>query len=245
MSRPRLELVALDAADGAIELRCPGPGRVRWDRPPGETLVGGSVAGTLLRDERAYELVVPAGVRAAVVSVALPHQWNPCGHGALLATLSIAVAETRGRDAGSVGAGLRAGPNDGPRGAEPVGAGLRAGPNDGPRGAGRHGGRPLQDAQGATRGAATHGDAAAGLWDVRSPTHGTFYTRPAPGAAPYAGLGSVVETGQTVGLVEVMKCFSPILFDGAPFGSGIVREVLVNDGAEVRADQLLLRIAPS
>ena len=200
MSRPRLELVALDAADGAVELRCPGPGRVRWDRSPGEVLVGGSVAGTLIRDERAYELVVPGGVRAAVVSVALPHQWNPCGHGALLATLSCTVAETRDRDAGSAGAGA---------------------------------------------GADARSEAADGLWEVRSPTHGTFYTRPAPGAAPYAGLGSVVETGQTVGLVEVMKCFSPILFGGAPFGSGVVREVLVSDGAEVRADQLLLRIAPS
>ena len=224
MNRPRLELVALDAADGAVELRCPGPGRVRWDRSPGEVLIGGSVAGTLIRDERAYELVVPGGVRAAVVSVALPHQWNSCGHGALLATLSCAASD---------------------RDTEPVGAGLRAGPNAGPRDAGRHGGRPLQDAQGATRGAATRSEATDGLWEIRSPTHGTFYTRPAPGAAPYAGLGSVVETGQTVGLVEVMKCFSPILFGDAPFGSGVVREVLVSDGAEVRADQLLLRIAPS
>ena len=83
------------------------------------------------------------------------------------------------------------------------------------------------------------------MWEIRSPTHGTFYTRPAPGAPAYAAPGSAVESGQTVGLVEVMKCFSPILFDGAPFGRGVVREVLVADGAEVRADQPLLRIAAS
>jgi acetyl-CoA carboxylase biotin carboxyl carrier protein len=213
VSRPRLELVALDAAAGGVELRCPGPGRVRWDRGPGEVLVGGSVVGTLVRDERAYVLAVPAGVRGAVVSVALAHQWNPCGHGDLLATLSTAIADGDGHAAQSVGAGLRAGPN---RPSHAAGAGA--------------------DARAA---------AADGVWEVRSPTHGTFYTRPAPGAAPYAAAGSVVESGQTVGLVEVMKCFSPILFDGAPFGRGIVREVLVGDGAEVRADQLLLRIAAS
>jgi acetyl-CoA carboxylase biotin carboxyl carrier protein len=206
VSRPRLELVALDAVGGGVELRCPGPGRVRWDRGPGEVLVGGSVVGTLVRDERAYVLAVPAGVRGAVVSVALAHQWNPCGHGDLLATLSTA--------AGDLGADLVAG---------------------------RHGVRPLQNAPGEGR----PGEAGDGVWEVRSPTHGTFYTRPAPGAAPYAAAGSVVESGQTVGLVEVMKCFSPILFDGAPFGRGVVREVLVGDGAEVRADQLLLRIAAS
>ena len=208
MSRPRLELVALDDAAGGVELRCPGPGRVRWDRGPGEVLVGGSVVGTLVRDERTYALAVPAGVRGAVVAVALAHQWNPCGHGELLATLSTAIADGDDHAAQSVGAGVR-------------------------------------DAHAAVAGADARAAAADGVWEVRSPTHGTFYTRPAPGAPAYAALGSAVESGQTVGLVEVMKCFSPILFDGAPFGRGVVREVLVADGAEVRADQPLLRIAAS
>ena len=208
MSRPRLELVALDDAAGGVELRCPGPGRVRWDRGPGEVLVGGSVVGTLVRDERTYALAVPAGVRGAVISVALAHQWNPCGHGELLATLSTAIADGDDHAAQSAGAGLR-------------------------------------DAYAAVAGADVRGAAADGVWEIRSPTHGTFYTRPAPGAPAYAALGSAVESGQTVGLVEVMKCFSPILFDGAPFGRGVVREVLVADGAEVRADQPLLRIAAS
>ena len=208
MSRPRLELVALDDAAGGVELRCPGPGRVRWDRGPGEVLVGGSVVGTLVRDERTYALAVPAGVRGAVVAVALAHQWNPCGHGELLATLSTAIADGDDHAAQSAGAGLR-------------------------------------DAHAAVAGADARAAADDGVWEVRSPTHGTFYTRPAPGAPAYAALGSAVESGQTVGLVEVMKCFSPILFDGAPFGRGVVREVLVADGAEVRADQPLLRIAAS
>lgn len=200
MIRPALELVVQDAARGGVQLRCPGPGRVRWDRGLGEVLVGGSVAGTLVRDERAYVLVVPAGVRGAVVAVELAHRWNPCAHGELLATLSLA--------SDGEAAALAAE-------AAPVGRASAAGP----------------------------GAAPGGLWEIRSPTHGTFYLRPAPGAPPYAAVGSTVEDGQTVGLVEVMKCFSPILFEGAPSGRGIVREVLVADGAEVRADQPLLRIA--
>ncbi|MCU0231060.1 MAG: hypothetical protein MUC67_06745 [Acidobacteria bacterium] len=209
MSRPRLELVAQDAAGGAVELRCPGPGRVRWDRGPGEVLVGGSVAATMVRDERTYALVVPAGVRGVVAAVGPAHQWNPCAHGELLATLG--PLDGTAVDAASSGVGL--------------------------------GGRPLPGAPGPDdrkQLAATDGS-----WEVRSPTHGTFYTRPAPGTPPYAAVGSTVETGQTVGLVEVMKCFSPILFQGAPFGRGVVREVLVADGAEVRADQPLLRITSS
>lgn len=81
------------------------------------------------------------------------------------------------------------------------------------------------------------------VWEVRSPTHGTFYCRPSPGESPYASPGQLVEAGATLGLVEVMKCFSPITFD-PPKGAqkGRVREVLASDGAEVRSDQALLRI---
>lgn len=195
MSLPRLPLLSIEAPDGGVELRCPGPGRVRWLRRPGEVLVAGSVAGTLVRNERAFELVVPPGVRGAVVSVGLPNLWNACAHGELLATLADAAALLDVTAAGAVNAG----------GSDP-------------------------------------GTAAQGLFEVRSPTHGTFYTRPSPTSAPYVGPGSAVESGQTIGLVEVMKCFSPILFEGPAGGRGVLQEVLVTDGVEVRADQLLMRI---
>ena len=81
------------------------------------------------------------------------------------------------------------------------------------------------------------------VWEVRSPTHGTFYTRPRPGEPTYVSPDQVIEPGATLGLVEVMKCFSPITFE-PPKGArrGRIREVLAADGAEVRADQTLLRV---
>ncbi|MBP7147283.1 MAG: hypothetical protein KBD01_07040 [Acidobacteria bacterium] len=83
----------------------------------------------------------------------------------------------------------------------------------------------------------------ASLWEVRSPTHGTFYRRPAPGTPAYVEPGGSVSAGDTLALVEVMKCFSPILFEPRSGATrGIVREVLAADGAEVRADQPLMRI---
>lgn len=194
MTPPRLPLLSIEAPGGGVELRCPGPGRVRWQRRPGEVLVAGSVAGTLVRDERAYELVVPAGVRGAVVAVGVPNLWNACAHGELLATL----AESTAVDASADAAGGAGGPHP--------------------------------------------AAAASGLFEVRSPTHGTFYTRPSPNSPPYVSPGAAVESGQTIGLVEVMKCFSPILFEGPGGGSGTLHEVLVADGVEVRADQPLMRI---
>lgn len=81
-------------------------------------------------------------------------------------------------------------------------------------------------------------------WIVRAPSHGTFYLRPAPGQPPYSVPGQRVARGAVLGLVEVMKCFSPILFDPPSEGqAGRVTEVLARDGAEVRADQPLVRIA--
>ncbi|RMG46063.1 MAG: biotin carboxyl carrier domain-containing protein [Acidobacteria bacterium] len=82
-----------------------------------------------------------------------------------------------------------------------------------------------------------------GWFSVVSPTHGTFYRRPSPDAPPYVEVGKRIASGDIVGLVEVMKCFSPIRFDPPEGASaGIVREILAADGAEVQADQPLLRV---
>ncbi len=90
---------------------------------------------------------------------------------------------------------------------------------------------------------ASERDAAFGTWSVRSTTHGTFYRRPSPGARAFAEVGQELHAGATIGLVEVMKCFSPIAFAPPPgVETGVVREILAEDGAEIRADQELLRV---
>ena len=80
-------------------------------------------------------------------------------------------------------------------------------------------------------------------FEVRSPTHGTFYRRPSPDSPPYVEVGAELERGDTLGLVEVMKCFSPIAFE-PPAGSERARvvEIVAEDGTEVRAEQPLLRL---
>ena len=51
---------------------------------------------------------------------------------------------------------------------------------------------------------------------IISPVPGIFYRKPAPGKEPYVSEGDTVASGQTIGLVEIMKQFSEVRaeFDG-------------------------------
>jgi len=88
---------------------------------------------------------------------------------------------------------------------------------------------------------------AGGDYALRATTAGVFYGRPDASSPPFAPLGSTLEAGQTAGLIEVMKCFSPILHPGGTIPSpALVHEVRVRDGEEVHPGQVLivLRRAP-
>ncbi len=73
---------------------------------------------------------------------------------------------------------------------------------------------------------------------VRAPMVGTAYFAPEPGATPFVKVGDSVNEGDTLLLIEAMKTFNPIL---AP-QSGKVIEILVDDGAPIEFDELLLVI---
>jgi len=78
-----------------------------------------------------------------------------------------------------------------------------------------------------------------------APNDGVFYSRPTPDAAPFADLGTTVAAGQPIGLIEVMKTFNHVLFEGPGIpASARVLEILVTDGQEVRAGDALLRYEP-
>lgn len=79
------------------------------------------------------------------------------------------------------------------------------------------------------------------IQDVQSPLPGTFYRRPAPGAALFAEEGSAVQAGDVLGLIEVMKQFSEI----AAECSGTLLSFHVDDGETVEAGQVLARIQPA
>jgi biotin carboxyl carrier protein len=95
----------------------------------------------------------------------------------------------------------------------------------------------------AGRAAAETAPATSGARHVNAPTDGVFYGAPSPGAPPFVVPGQRVTAGQTIGLIEVMKTFNPIVFggEGLPDDAEIVA-VLVADGHEVRAGQPLVEV---
>lgn len=50
---------------------------------------------------------------------------------------------------------------------------------------------------------------------VLSPLPGTFYRRPSPDQAAFKEVGDAVAVGDTIGLIEVMKSFSPVTAEAA------------------------------
>jgi biotin carboxyl carrier protein len=76
---------------------------------------------------------------------------------------------------------------------------------------------------------------------VTSPLTGIFYASESPQAPSFVAIGSPVSVGQTIGLIEAMKTFNRIESDRA----GIVRAILVGNGADVQAGQPLLYLTPA
>ncbi|NLH98558.1 MAG: acetyl-CoA carboxylase biotin carboxyl carrier protein [Chthonomonadales bacterium] len=75
---------------------------------------------------------------------------------------------------------------------------------------------------------------------LTSPMVGVFYRSPGPGEPPFVEVGDPIEEGQTIGMIEAMKVFSEIPSDSA----GVVAEIVAADGQLVRADEVLLYLAP-
>lgn len=50
---------------------------------------------------------------------------------------------------------------------------------------------------------------------IVAPLPGTFYRKPAPDQPPFKAEGDRVEVGETVGLIEVMKTFTPVTAEEA------------------------------
>ena len=73
---------------------------------------------------------------------------------------------------------------------------------------------------------------------VRSPMVGSFYTSPAPGASPFVDIGQTVSVGDVLCIVEAMKMMNQIESDK----SGVIVEILVEDGDPVEFDQPMFRI---
>jgi len=75
---------------------------------------------------------------------------------------------------------------------------------------------------------------------VRAPMVGTAYCRPAPDEKPFVEVGSRVEKGAPLCLIEVMKLFTTI---EAPV-AGTIAAIHMEDATLVEFDQILFAIKP-
>ncbi|WP_299047027.1 acetyl-CoA carboxylase biotin carboxyl carrier protein [uncultured Polaribacter sp.] len=76
---------------------------------------------------------------------------------------------------------------------------------------------------------------------VKSPIIGTFYRKPAPDKPNFVEVGSEINTGDTVCVIEAMKLFNEIESEV----SGKIVKVLVDDSSPVEFDQPLFLVDPS
>ena len=76
---------------------------------------------------------------------------------------------------------------------------------------------------------------------VLAPLVGTFYGAAQPGAKPFVEVGTSVEPGQTVCIVEAMKMMNEV----AASEGGKVAEIAVENGEWVEFEQVLMYLEPA
>ncbi|MEX2156283.1 MAG: acetyl-CoA carboxylase biotin carboxyl carrier protein [Gemmatimonadales bacterium] len=78
------------------------------------------------------------------------------------------------------------------------------------------------------------------LLEIKSPMVGTFYQSPEPAAQPYVKVGSRVNVGQVVCIIEAMKIMNEIESEV----TGVVKEVTAQNAQPVEFGQVLFRVDP-
>ena len=73
---------------------------------------------------------------------------------------------------------------------------------------------------------------------INAPIVGVFYGAPSPDSEPYVSVGKTVKKGDTVCIIEAMKCMNEIQAET----DGEIVEILAKNGELVEYDQPLFRI---
>jgi len=76
---------------------------------------------------------------------------------------------------------------------------------------------------------------------IKSPIIGTMYRKPSPDKPLFVEVGSVINVGDTVCIIEAMKLFNEIESEVA----GKIVKILVDDASPVEFDQPLFLVDPS
>jgi len=77
--------------------------------------------------------------------------------------------------------------------------------------------------------------------EILSPMPGTFYAAPSPDADAFIKEGAQVKKGDTLCIIEAMKIMNEIEAEH----SGVISEILINNGEPVEYNQPLFKINPS
>ena len=77
--------------------------------------------------------------------------------------------------------------------------------------------------------------------EILSPMPGTFYAAPSPDADAFIKKGAQVKKGDTLCIIEAMKIMNEIEAEH----SGVISEILINNGEPVEYNQPLFKINPS
>ena len=101
--------------------------------------------------------------------------------------------------------------------------------------------RPAAQSNSGTRTESFRIETAAGQVEVVAPMVGTFYRAPRPDAPAFVEIGSVVNVGQPLCLIEVMKLFTTINAES----SGRVVQIGAENGELVEYGRTLFVIEPS
>lgn len=79
------------------------------------------------------------------------------------------------------------------------------------------------------------------LHEVRSPIVGTFYRSPSPDAPSFVQIGSSIQKGSVLCIVEAMKLMNEIESDV----TGKIVQILVENGQPIEYDQVLFVVEPA
>ena len=77
--------------------------------------------------------------------------------------------------------------------------------------------------------------------EIKSPMIGTFYRKPSPESEAYVEVGDTVTADTVVCIIEAMKVMNEIKAEM----SGVITEILVEDGRPVEFGQALFRVRPA
>jgi acetyl-CoA carboxylase biotin carboxyl carrier protein len=89
--------------------------------------------------------------------------------------------------------------------------------------------------------APTATEEASNLITIKSPIIGTFYRKPSPDKPVFAEVGSTIQKGDVLCVIEAMKLFNEIESEF----SGKIVKILVDDMSPVEFDQPLFLVDPS